>query len=89
MILAALFRSGRDRRRRMVGIEYIAHSAISAWRERGTEMARAALAALGIRPSDVAAARMPAAGSVVSERRWLDLAECFKNRESPMDGRCA
>jgi len=23
----------------MVGIEYIAHSAISAWRERGTEMA--------------------------------------------------
>lgn len=73
----------------MVGIGYIASSAIYAWRELGTETARAALVALGIRPSDVAAQRMPAAGSVVSERRWRDLEECFENRESPMDGRCA
>lgn len=71
----------------MVGIGYIASSAICAWRELGTETARAALVALGIRPSDVAAQRMPAAGSVVSERRWRDLAECFANTESPMDGR--
>lgn len=73
----------------MVGIEYIAHAALRAWREEGTEMARAALVALGVRPSDVAPARMPAAGSVVSETRWLDLEECFANAESPMDGRCA
>lgn len=73
----------------MVGIGYIANSAIRAWRELGTETARAALVALGIRPSNIAAARMPAAGSVVSERRWRDLEECFENRESPMDGRCA
>lgn len=71
----------------MVGIEYIASSAIRAWRELSTETARAALVALGIRPSDVAAQRMPAAGSVVSERRWRDLEECFENHESPMDGR--
>ena len=71
----------------MVGIEYIASAAVRAWRELGTETARAALVALGIRPSDIAAARMPAAGSVVSEWRWRDLAECFANDESPMDGR--
>lgn len=73
----------------MVGIEYIAHAAVRAWREGGTEMARAALVALGIRPSDVAAERVPPSGAVVSERRWSGLAECFENRESPMDGRCA
>ena len=73
----------------MVGIGYIARSAIRARRELGTETARAALVALGIRPSDIAAARTPAAGSVVSELRWRDLEECFANAESPMDGRCA
>lgn len=73
----------------MVSIEYIAGSAIRAWRECGAEMARAALVALGIRPSDVAAGRVPAAGSVVSESRWRDLEEFFANAESPMDGRCA
>lgn len=71
----------------MVSIEHIAASAASAWRDLRTAMARAMLRALGIDPAAIAPERAPLPGSVVSAERYGDLAECFENSESPMDGR--
>ncbi|WP_296012687.1 hypothetical protein [uncultured Adlercreutzia sp.] len=71
----------------MASIEYIAASAIAAFRDTGSAMARAMLVALGIRPADVARERGPRVGEVVSASRYAELMECFENAESPMDGR--
>lgn len=74
----------------MVTLEYIARSAARAFRRRGGQIARAALRALGIDPRLVGCpARELPAGTVVSAGAYGDMAECFENRESAMDGRAA
>lgn len=70
----------------MVGLDYIERSARRALRRLGTSMAWAMLRALGVDPSRVGRRRLPR-GSVASVAARDELAECFANRESPMDGR--
>lgn len=72
----------------MVTLEYIARSAARAFRRKGGRVALAALRALGIDPRLVGCpARELPAGTVVSAEAYADMAECFENRESAMDGR--
>lgn len=65
----------------MVSIEYIGKSATSAYRAKGTAMARATLLHLGMPlPPIMDRRRRPRVG-----RTSTLLMECFANGESPMD----
>lgn len=71
----------------MVDVEYIARAAMRTYRATGAAIARATLRALGIQAPP--RRRLPA-GTVVScgsYTEYAGVAECFENRESPMDGR--
>ena len=67
----------------MVTREYMAESARHWFRRKGTEIARAMLRALGVPYREIALRD----GDVVSLDRYTEIEECFRNGESPMDGR--
>lgn len=63
----------------MVTVEYMIRAALRC----DTAMSRAMLRACGV---PVPCAR-PRAGAVVSSEAYAEMAECFRNCGSPMDGR--
>lgn len=67
----------------MVTAAKMRNLAIAAYRDTGSEMARAFLKALGVK----APPRRPKTGEVVSAERYRDLEECFRNRRSAEDAR--